>query len=137
MKGAIRQLSFPGWRLRDYIAEAVDFLRDHEPPDGYFVGFSGGKDSIVTLQLCKVAKVKHHAFYNATGIDYPEIPKFIRKEYPEVTFIYPKESYWSLLRKNGPPMRNVRWCCNRLKEGNNDYKTVCMGIRAEESAKRA
>ena len=29
-------------------AEAIAFLRAHEPEEGYFVGFSGGKDSIVT-----------------------------------------------------------------------------------------
>lgn len=58
--------------------EAIDFLREHEPPEGYFVGFSGGKDSIVTLELCRMAGVKHQAFYSCTGIDAPEVVRFIR-----------------------------------------------------------
>jgi len=28
---------------------AIDFIREHEPEEGYFVGFSGGKDSVVVL----------------------------------------------------------------------------------------
>ena len=46
MKNTIRQYSLPGYELRDYTTEAIAFLRDNEPPEGFFVGFSGGKDSI-------------------------------------------------------------------------------------------
>lgn len=137
MKQKIRQLSLPGFELADYIAESLAFLQKHEPQEGFFVGFSGGKDSIVTLDLVRRSGVKYSAGYNCTGIDYPEIPRFIRRYYPDVAFIFPKESYWRLLRKNGPPMRTVRWCCNNLKEGNNSYKECVFGIRAEESYRRA
>lgn len=34
MKGTLRQHSFPGYELRDYVAEAIHFLREHEPADG-------------------------------------------------------------------------------------------------------
>lgn len=57
MRATIRQASLPGYELGDYIREAVDFLRTHEPPEGYFAGFSGGKDSITTLELCRMAGV--------------------------------------------------------------------------------
>lgn len=138
MKPAARQYGLPGFEFDDYVQDALAFLRRNEPTtEGYFVGFSGGKDSIVTLDLVKRSGVKYSAGYNCTGIDYPEIPRFIRRYYPDVVFIFPKESYWRLLRKNGPPMRTVRWCCNRLKEGNNSYKECVFGIRAEESYRRA
>lgn len=39
---ASRQASLPGFDLGDYVRESLDFLRAHEPPEGYFVGFSGG-----------------------------------------------------------------------------------------------
>ena len=55
------------------VAEAIAYLREHEPPEGYYVGFSGGKDSICTLELCRMAGVKHEAFYSCTRIDPPEI----------------------------------------------------------------
>ena len=27
------------------VKDAIAFLQQHEPPEGYFLGFSGGKDS--------------------------------------------------------------------------------------------
>ncbi len=140
MRGDIRQYGLPGYELGDYIREAIDFLRAHEPPEGYFVGFSGGKDSITTLELCRMAGVKHQAFYSCTRIDPPEMYRFIRNEYPDVTWLYPKETLFALIRKHGPPFRSRRWCCDHLKKmpsKNNPLKHRIMGIRAEESVRRA
>lgn len=39
--------------LSRLIPESIAYIREHEPPEGYFVGFSGGKDSIVTLELVR------------------------------------------------------------------------------------
>jgi len=64
------------------IDEAVEFIRTHEPPEGYFVAFSGGKDSIVTLELTRMAGVKHQAFYTCSSIEPPEVVQFIRQHYP-------------------------------------------------------
>ena len=116
MKGSIRQFAFPGFELGDYTREAVDFLRRHEPPEGYFMGFSGGKDSIVTEKLCRMAKVKYQAFYSCTRIDPPEVMRFIRTEYPEVAWLYPKVSMWRAIQTNAPPLRIHRWCCDVLKK---------------------
>ncbi|MDR3361859.1 MAG: phosphoadenosine phosphosulfate reductase family protein [Desulfovibrio sp.] len=125
----------------DYMTdEAIDFLRKHEPPEGYFVGFSGGKDSIVTLELCRMAGVKHQAYYSCTRIDPPEIYKFIKQHYPDVIWLYPKMTFWQGIRKNSPPLRMMRWCCNVLKKDPSKHiplKHRIMGIRAEESAARA
>jgi phosphoadenosine phosphosulfate reductase len=121
-------------------AEAIDFLRAHEPPEGYFVGFSGGKDSIVTLELCRMAGVRHQAFYSCTRIDPPEAYKFIRRHYPDVTWLYPKMTFWAGIRKKSPPFRMMRWCCNVLKKDPSKHiplKHRVLGIRAEESAARA
>ena len=81
MKNAIRQQAFPGYDTNDYIAESIAFLQENEPPEGFFVGFSGGKDSIVSLELCRMAGVKHHAYYSCTRIDPPEVVQFIRTAY--------------------------------------------------------
>jgi phosphoadenosine phosphosulfate reductase len=120
--------------------EAIDFLREHEPPEGYFVGFSGGKDSIVTLELCRMAGVKHQAYYSCTRIDPPEIYAFIRRYYPDVTWLYPKMTFWAGIRKKLPPLKMMRWCCDVLKKDPAKHiplKNRIMGIRAEESAARA
>lgn len=140
MKGALRQLAFPGYELRDYVAEAIDFLREHEPVDGYFVGFSGGKDSITSLELCRISGVKHKAFYSCTRIDPPEMYKFIRKYYPDVTWLYPKNTIFNDIQRKAPPLRTQRWCCDTLKKfpsKNHPMKHRVMGIRAEESVRRA
>ena len=134
--------------LEDMVAESIEFLREHEPPEGYFVGFSGGKDSIVALELCRMAGVKHYAFYSATGIDPPEVVKFIRREYPGVKFLKPPMTFWEGIRKKSPPLRMRRWCCDVLKKQpskpsiiealiGNPLRHRVMGIRAEESIRRA
>lgn len=135
-----RQASLPGFDLADLRAEAIDFLRRHEPPEGYFVGFSGGKDSIVTLDLCRMAGVRHQAYYSCTRIDPPEVMRFIRREYPEAVWLYPEASFWRLIVKTCPPQRYRRWCCDDLKKAPSERVPLrhrLMGIRAEESHRRA
>ena len=35
----------------DKVADAIKLLREHEPPEGYYLCFSGGKDSVVIHSL--------------------------------------------------------------------------------------
>lgn len=48
--------------------------------------------------------------YSATGIDPPEVVQFIRKYYPEVVFDRPKESFYTIIKRKGPPKIMYRWC---------------------------
>ncbi|MCD7983392.1 MAG: phosphoadenosine phosphosulfate reductase family protein [Desulfovibrio sp.] len=140
MRGDIRQCGLPGYELGDYIREAIDFLRAHEPPEGYFVGFSGGKDSITTLELCRMAGVKHQAYYSCTRIDPPEMYRFIKTYYPDVTWLYPKITMWNAIQKKSPPLRMTRWCCDVLKKEPSDahpLRNRILGMRSEESVRRA
>ena len=135
-----RQASLPGFDLKDLVAESIAFIQQHEPQEGYFVGFSGGKDSITLLELCKMAGVKYEACYSCTRIDPPEVVRFIRQNHPNVTWLYPKASFWNMIVKKKPPLRMQRWCCDYLKKAPSDthpLKHRCMGIRAEESVRRA
>ena len=135
-----RQIGLPGFELEDYVKESILFLRQHEPLEGYYVGFSGGKDSITTLELCRMAGVKHQPYYSCTRIDPPEMYAFIKANYPEVTWLFPKESFWSMILKKGPPFKMIRWCCNHLKKEPSNAVPLnhrIMGIRAEESFHRA
>ena len=128
--------------MDELISETIEFIRKHEPPEGYFVGFSGGKDSIVTLDLVRRSAVKHQAYFNVTTIDPPEIMRFIRENYSDVIWIKPELTYWQWLEKNGIPSRWSRWCCDKLKHGvkgnrlKPGYRTFLAGIRAEESFAR-
>ena len=95
---------------------------------------------MVLYDLTEKAGVKFEAYYSATGIDAPEIVKFIREKYPTVIHKRPKESFFALIPKKGYPTKWTRWCCDKLKkEPTKDIPLLhrMMGIRAEESARRA
>ena len=44
--------------LDEKTEEALEILRKNEPPDGYYVAYSGGKDSTVILDLVRRSGVK-------------------------------------------------------------------------------
>lgn len=57
--------------LIDKVQIAINRLKNFEPPDGYFVAFSGGKDSQCIYHLCEMAGVKFDAHYSVTSVDPP------------------------------------------------------------------
>lgn len=98
--------------------------------------FSGGKDSQVMLDLFRRAGVNYHAYYCVTTNDPPENVYFIRKNYPDVTFVHPKRTFLQLIEDKGMlPTRQIRFCCEKLKE-NHGKGFVATGVRREESTKR-
>ena len=103
---------------------------------GFHVAFSGGKDSQVIYELCKMAGVKFKAFFYKTSIDPPELLKFIRENYPDVIWLYPKMTMYQLILKKGLPNRKIRFCCEYLKERQGLNATVITGIRKAEGHKR-
>lgn len=122
----------------DKVADAIAVLREHEPPEGYYVAFSGGKDSLCVYWLTKLAGVKADYHYNFTTVDPPELVAFVRT-FDDVEIHYPgvNNTMWSLIvRKGLPPSRWRRYCCSNLKEGGGKDRIKVLGVRAEESAKR-
>ena len=129
----ISQLNILG---QDKVQVAIQRLRTFEPTEGYYVAFSGGKDSQVIYHLCKEAGVKFDAHYNITGIDPPELVYFIRENYPDVQRHQHEKSMFQLMEKKGPPTRIKRFCCAELKERGGAGRFVVTGVRWGESSKR-
>lgn len=130
--------------LGEKIKESIELIKQGEnlalalnPTNGYYVGFSGGKDSQVLLDLVKRAGVPFKSYYSVTTNDPPENLYFIRAFYPEVTFVHHHPNLYSLISKKGMPTIHHRWCCKIFKEGEGVGNVVLTGVRREESQKRS
>lgn len=122
---------------RDKVQIAIDRIRAFCPPEGYFLAFSGGKDSVVVKALCDMAGVEYDAHYNVTTVDPPELVRFIRNAHPDVSFDRPKETMRQLIiKRQFPPTRIQKYCCEQLKETSGQGRVVMTGVRWAESIKR-
>ena len=130
-------------KLQKKIDKAIQRLQSFEPPEGYWVAFSGGKDSIVVKQLCAEAGVKFDAHYSVTSVDPPPLVRYIKQYHPDVSFDIPHDkngkpiSMWSLLASHTiPPTRMARYCCAELKEASGEGRVTVTGVRWAESPRR-
>lgn len=126
--------------------------------DCFHIAFSGGKDSIVLLELVKKALPKSCfvVVFGDTGMEFPDTYDVIDKieeqcradeiEFYRTASHFEPEESWRLF---GPPSRVLRWCCSvhksapqtlKLREvlGKNDYVGMgFVGVRAHESIARS
>lgn len=130
----------------DKVQRSIERLRLFEPEEGYFLAFSGGKDSVVIHRLAQMAGVKYDAHYNVTSVDPPELVQFVKecmKRDPKISFDYPIDkdgnriTMWSLIEKKKiPPTRLARYCCAELKESSGIGRVTMTGVRWAESVNR-
>lgn len=118
-------------------AEKLALIYDND--DGFYLAFSGGKDSQALYHVAVMAGVKFKAHFNLTSIDPPQVIRFVKKYYPDVVRHKLKDSIYNLAITENTllPIRVARWCCSLLKEGGGAGKVCLTGVRAEESSRRA
>ena len=150
----IHQLDIYG---KDKVEVAIERLQNfaeifekQASDEGFFVAFSGGKDSVVIKKLCDLAGVKYDAHYSVTTVDPPELVRFIFKNYPDViphNQKWEKDGRWHKAGENitmwnlipeklYPPTRVARYCCQYLKESAGDGRLTVTGVRWAESVNR-
>ena len=130
----------------DMVQQAIKRLKMFEPPEGYYLSYSGGKDSTVIKALADMAGVKYDAHYRLTSVDPPELVHFVQSQ-KDVSIDKPRYdsgemagkqiTMWNLMPLKGmPPTRIVRYCCEALKEDGGEGRFVITGVRRAESVKR-
>lgn len=130
--------------LAEKVEQAIALIQSMEGQsltlsvDGFYVCFSGGKDSIVMAKLFEMAGVKYKLHYNNVTIDPPELVQFIKREYPQAEWhsVGTPLPLYMAKKSNGPPTRLARWCCEIYKEQGGTGYMKAIGVRAEESPRR-
>lgn len=120
-----------------------------------YIGFSGGKDSMVLLDLChKVLPLTVPVVFSDTDMELPDTYitwDWARKHYEGRPFIKVRAensalTNWDLF---GPPSQNLRWCCavhkstpailelRKIAKKTSANTLAFVGVRADESLKRS
>lgn len=131
-------------KLQTRIDQSIALLRRAEKialrmsDKGFYLAFSGGKDSQVLYHLAKEAGVKFEAHYTLTTLDPPELVRFIKSHYPDVIIDRPPLTFLQLcMKKKMLPTMRMRFCCAELKESRGKGMVTLTGVRRAESTKRA
>jgi len=124
---------------------SINFLKKFNKKNAY-VCFSGGKDSLVTLDLAIKSGIENVVFCDTTmefqeTLDYIKmVEEFYDIRVESVTAPVP---FFELVYKIGFPSRTMRWCCKVYKFAplaifarENKVKSYITGLRSEENIRR-
>lgn len=122
----------------ELLQKAEKLALRYDPENGFFNTFSGGKDSQAMYHVVEMAGVRHQTHMNFTSVDPPQVVRFVKTHYPDVIRHAPPWSIYTRAVQRGIlPSVRIRWCCTDFKEQAGAGKVTLIGIRKEESARRA
>lgn len=120
------------------LRKAERLARLYGPEEGFYLAFSGGKDSQALYHIAQLAGVPFKAHFSPTTVDPPQLIRFIKKCYPDVEFGKVDKSMYQVAKEMGMvPTMKLRWCCAKFKESAGAGKVTLTGVRHAESVKRA
>lgn len=135
--------------LKPKISEATELIKltlsKHNKP---CINFSGGKDSLVVMDLVRKLSPQTPCVFVNTGIEYKETVPYVRS-FPNVIEVHPKMSFWDCCDKYGLPVskskakRHGNACCLELKEkplkevyNSEQFDLTFDGLTSSESRQR-
>ncbi|NOQ55732.1 MAG: phosphoadenosine phosphosulfate reductase family protein [Nanohaloarchaea archaeon] len=114
------------------------------------IAFSGGKDSLVVLELLKDLTTKFEIIFIDTGLEFPETIDYIammqKRLKKKIRLLKSNKDFYSEAETFGPPAKDYRWCCKTHKLApvaeyvSLNYPLGCLtfeGKRKNESFSRA
>lgn len=140
------------FRLRWMVSKAIKRVAVMAERTGLpvVVSYSGGKDSLVALDLTVRAGIEPTILFNNTGLELPETIENVYKVADryglELIVANAGDEFWKAVGKFSPPAKEFRWCCKVVKmapigrvykERFPDGALVVIGQRALESIDRS
>lgn len=135
--------------LRPKIIEATNLIKqslsEHHNP---CINFSGGKDSLVVMDLVRKINPEIPCVFVNTGNEYRETVPYATS-FPNVIELHPRTTFWECMKTHGAPQmkskarRHGNYCCLELKEKplKEHYKSQNIdltfdGLTSDESRQR-
>lgn len=120
-----------------YTQRRINEWVEHFGENGCYISFSGGKDSTVLLHLVRDLYPNIEAVFVDTGLEYPEIRKFV-KSFDNVTILRPEMRFDKVLQEYGYPIisKEVSECIDQgrkaLVTGKHTYRLEKLNGTAKD-----
>ncbi len=126
------------------VQESIDLIFNYTTDSA--VSFSGGKDSLVILDMAFYCGIRRFVYCDTT-IDLPDMPDYLNeleKYYGiKIDHVKAPQDFFDIVDSIGIPSRRLRWCCEVFKFAplanyisTQKLKYLLTGLRSEESIKR-
>lgn len=95
--------SYPLEKKIEIAEDAIREFVQHFGEENIYISFSGGKDSTVLIHICRKLYPKLVGLYSDTGLEFPEIRKFV-ETFDNIDIVTPKMHHREMLQKCGYPV---------------------------------